>query len=696
MRKVIMISALLMMVLLPVQAEPVSTGGIVISEVLVSVNGEGFEDSTDWNGDGSFGSESDQFIELWNSGTSEIDIGGWWLDDVNESGSQPCRIVNGTIVPADGRVVIFRADSNIALSWYDGDSVIISDDSGNQIDRMDIPANDSFFGQSFIPNASGTSLDKVEPPTPGSATNESVAGNVSGISCETPIDENDISVADIQQGNVAEDSTVALRNVVITSQTMTMNDKGKFHIQDLGGGDYSGILVYVQSGSYEAVIGDTIDLTGIYVEYYELSELKVNAADIVANSTATPVASQISATPADWEVYEGCLVTISETTVNDVVDNFGEVSLSIGVKMDNEYFDHSTEPGDVINVSGIITYSYSAFKINPRSGSDLSGENVTDLGNTVKAIQKGMIPAGTQVDLTGLIVTAETAYGAFFVQDAGGGAYTGILVKVDDGWPNVIIGDEVSIIGTVAEFYGRSQINMTDLSKLAITGSGTPVATTISSQPTTWEPYEGCLVTILGSKANTGEDTYGQAELNYEILMDDVYHDFDINPGQSFTSITGPIDFNYGKFTILPRTQADLIEGTGTDGSTDTNTGDGGGDTNPSGDNGTDNATADGDDSYDPFHRDLSGSEDSGQDPGALLIVMIAIAFLAGLIGGGMYLLNNTGKSENEFSSLEQASLIESETQETSVLTNDEKEIDNDDRSEDDFVPPLPSGPPPK
>ena len=694
MQKAIIISALLLMVLLPVQAEPVSTGGIVISEVLVSVNGEGFEDSTDWNGDGVFGSESDQFVELWNSGTSEIDISGWWLDDVDEGGSQPCRIVNGTTVPADGRVVIFRADSNIALSWYEGDSVIISDDSGTQIDRMDIPANDSFFGESFIPNASGSSLDKVKPPTPGSATTETVNGNVSGISCESQIDASGISIADIQQGNVAEDSTVALRNVVVTSQTSNQ----KFHIQDLGGGDYSGIVVYVQSGSYDAVIGDTIDLTGIYVEYYELSELKVNAADIIANSTATPVASQISTTPADWEVYEGCLVTINDTTVSDTVNNYGEVSLSIGVKMDNDYFDFSTEQGDVINVSGIITYSFEAFKINPRSGADLSGENIADFGNSVKAIQKGMIPAGTEVNLTGLIVTAETAFGAFYVQDAGGGEYSGILVQVDQGWAEVIIGDEVSVIGTVAEDYGRTQIDMTDLTKMSITGSGTPEATTISSKPSNWEPYEGCLVTILGSKADTGEDQYGQAELNYDILMDDVYHDFDINPGQSFTSITGPIDFNYGKFTILPRTQADLVESTGntdtgTDGGTDTTTDDTNTDTENSG---TDNLTNDTDDDYDPFHRDLSGSDDSGQDSGALLLVMVAIAFLAGLIGGGMYLLNNSGKSENEFTSLEQASLIESEEQEAVAADNSEQQTDDDTQSEEEFVPALPSGPPPK
>ena len=691
MRKSIIISALLLMVLIPVQAEPASTGGIVISEVLVSVNGEGYEDSIDWNGDGVYGSESDQFVELWNSGTSAIDIGGWWLDDASGFGSQPCEIAEGTSVPADGRVVIFRADSGIAISWFEGDSVIISDASGSEIDRMEIPANDSFFGESFIPNASGTSLDKVEPPTPGSATGETVTGNVTGISCESQIDASGISIADIQQGNVAVNSTVSLNNVVITSQTS--NDK--FHIQDIGGGDYSGIVVYIMSGPYTAIIGNTIDLTGMYVEFYDLSEIKVNVADIVANSTATPVPSQITSTPPDWEVYEGCLVTITDATVTDTVNNYGEVTLSTGVKMDDEYFDHTTEKDDVINVTGIITYSYSKFIINPRSGADLSGENIVDLGNTVKAIQRGMIPAGTEVNLTGLIVTGETAFGAFYVQDAGGGEYSGILVQVDQGWAEVIVGDEVSVIGTVAEDYGRTQIEMADLTQMSITGSGTPEATTISTKPSNWEPYEGCLVTILGSKANTGEDQYGQAELNYDILMDDVYYDFDINPGQGFTSITGPVDFTYGKYVVLPRTQVDLVKGTvSSDTTDDTNTDDSSTNTNQSVDNTVDNTTND--DESDPFHRDLKSSGESEQDSGALLIVMIAIAFLAGIIGGGMYLLNNSGSSGNEFTSLEQASLIESEEKENSASDVEEKIADDDDNSSEVFVPPIPSGPPPK
>ena len=691
MRKSIIISALLLMVLVPVQAEPASTGGIVISEVLVSVNGEGFEDSTDWNGDGVYGSESDQFVELWNSGTSAIDIGGWWLDDASGFGSQPCEIAEGTSVPADGRVVIFRADSGIAISWFEGDSVIISDASGSEIDRMEIPANDSFFGESFIPNASGTSLDKVKPPTPGSATGETVTGNVTGISCESQIDASGISIADIQQGNIAVNSTVSLNNVVITSQTS--NDK--FHIQDIGGGDYSGIVVYIMSGPYTAIIGNTIDLTGKYVEFYNLSEIKVNVDNIVANSTATPVPSQITSTPPDWEVYEGCLVTITNATVTDNVNNYGEVTLSTGVKMDDEYFDHTTEKDDVINVTGIITYSYSKFIINPRSGADLSGENIVDLGNTVKAIQRGMIPAGTEVNLTGLIVTGETAFGAFYVQDAGGGEYSGIRVQVDQGWAEVVVGDEVSVIGTVAEDYGRTQIEMADLTQMSITGSGTPEATTISTKPSNWEPYEGCLVTILGSKANTGEDQYGQAELNYDILMDDVYYDFDINPGQGFTSITGPVDFSYGKYLVLPRTQVDLVKGTvSSDTTGDTNTDDSSTNTNQSVDNTVDNTTND--DESDPFHRDLKSSGESEQDSGALLIVMIAIAFLAGIIGGGMYLLNNSGSSGNEFTSLEQASLIESEEKENSALDDEENIADDDDNSAEVFVPPIPTGPPPK
>ena len=57
---------MLMMTITPMPASAQGTGNsIVINEILVSVNNANFG-GTDWNGDGSMGSYSDQYVELYN------------------------------------------------------------------------------------------------------------------------------------------------------------------------------------------------------------------------------------------------------------------------------------------------------------------------------------------------------------------------------------------------------------------------------------------------------------------------------------------------------------------------------------------------------------------------------------------------------------------------------------------------------
>ena len=91
----------------------------------------------DWNGDGEYGKYSDQFIEIWNSGTSTVDVSDWILSTT--SGSPPCQLAWNTNISADDRIVVFRADSDLDLSYFDGETVTISDDSGSEIDTMSFP-----------------------------------------------------------------------------------------------------------------------------------------------------------------------------------------------------------------------------------------------------------------------------------------------------------------------------------------------------------------------------------------------------------------------------------------------------------------------------------------------------------------------------------------------------------------------------
>ena len=144
---------------------------IVISELFISPNNlVSNENSTnlygavDWNGDQDYGKYSDQFIEIWNSGDSAEDVSSWILSTT--SGSPPCQLAYNTTLNADARIVVFRADSDLDLSYFDGETVSISDTSSTLVDSMSFPAEDSSYGQSYIEENGVLTKDD---PTPGRA-----------------------------------------------------------------------------------------------------------------------------------------------------------------------------------------------------------------------------------------------------------------------------------------------------------------------------------------------------------------------------------------------------------------------------------------------------------------------------------------------------------------------------------------------
>ena len=143
---------------------------IVVSELFVSPNNlvsnetsQNVYGAVDWNADGEYGKYSDQFIEIWNNGATPVDVSDWQLSV--SSGSPPCQLAWNTTIPADGRISVFSADSGILLSYFDGDTVTISDDTGAAMDSMSYPAKDSWYGQSYVEDSNGE-LQKVTP-TPG-------------------------------------------------------------------------------------------------------------------------------------------------------------------------------------------------------------------------------------------------------------------------------------------------------------------------------------------------------------------------------------------------------------------------------------------------------------------------------------------------------------------------------------------------
>ena len=145
---------------------------VVVAELFISPNNlvsnetnSNIYGAVDWNGDGDYGKFSDQFIEVWNSGDAPQDVSSWLLSTT--SGSPPCQLPYNTTLEADERLVVFRADSDLDLSYFDGETVSISDTNSNVIDSMSFPATDSSYGLSYVSD-DGT-ITKADP-TPGRAT----------------------------------------------------------------------------------------------------------------------------------------------------------------------------------------------------------------------------------------------------------------------------------------------------------------------------------------------------------------------------------------------------------------------------------------------------------------------------------------------------------------------------------------------
>jgi predicted extracellular nuclease len=182
---------------------------------------------------------------------------------------------------------------------------------------------------------------------------------------------------------------------------------------------------------------------------------------------------------------------------------------------------------------------------------------------TVEDVQRGVVSEGDVVTVVDVIATTASndASGGFFVQDFGGGAYSGVYVYYGAEVVSVARGDELTITGEVTEYYELTELSVGAASDVVRTGSGTPAATALSSVPGDWEPYEGVLLTLQGLRITSEADSYGQSDTSFGILLDDMlfyYNDY-YGMGDSFTAVTGPLTYTFDAYKLEPRDIDDFV-----------------------------------------------------------------------------------------------------------------------------------------
>ena len=196
----------------------------------------------------------------------------------------------------------------------------------------------------------------------------------------------------------------------------------------------------------------------------------------------------------------------------------------------------------------------------------------------MQRIQQGLIPPGTEVDLTEVLVSSPLAADGFFVSDGRAGAHAGLWVQLEEGVqpPALMMGTLLNIQGMVAEVaegdldglpttQTRTQLNVTQAEQIEPMEAGdlpNPLELSLGELaiPDIAELYEGVLISIRGvTVTRAGGD--GAIVLNGLLPVDTTFVpaiDEWIVRGAEFESIVGILDFSQGSFRLRPRIDADM------------------------------------------------------------------------------------------------------------------------------------------
>ena len=183
-----------------------------------------------------------------------------------------------------------------------------------------------------------------------------------------------VSIYNIQFNNNTNGASNYEGSQVYTGGIVTaVRDDSSFYLTS-GSGAWSGVYVY--SNDYLLYEGDSVVLDAEVDEYYELTELK-NVANLQVISSGNIFSpSYCNTAAADSEEFEGCYVEVSNAICNNDNAGFGEWIVNDGsgdLIIDDLFYAFTPILNQSYTVSGVVTFSYGAFKLLPRNGSDVAG-----------------------------------------------------------------------------------------------------------------------------------------------------------------------------------------------------------------------------------------------------------------------------------------------------------------------------------
>ncbi|HQW04687.1 MAG: T9SS type A sorting domain-containing protein [Flavobacteriales bacterium] len=248
----------------------------------------------------------------------------------------------------------------------------------------------------------------------------------------------EVSIHDIQYTTDPSGDSPYFEQLVKTVGIVTAKDQFQsngteqnvYYLQDASG-PWNGVYVfdYLDNGNV-VEIGDEVELIAVVDEYFGLTELKsIQSFSVLASGQTLPAALVVETGEVSSEALESVLIQVLDATCTEVPGgaNFGKWKADDGsgfAVVGKEIYTTTPDPelGVMYNVTGVVSYGFEEFNIQPRYAADiemitsigeLAGADVTLFPNpasTVLTLDLGALAGRTEyrlIDATGRVVLAD-------------------------------------------------------------------------------------------------------------------------------------------------------------------------------------------------------------------------------------------------------------------------------------------------
>jgi len=320
---------------------------------------------------------ADEFIELYNSGSIDVDLSNWQLDDIADGGSSPYTIPAGTTIAAGSYLIFNNSVSHISLN-----------DNGDWARLID-PNGDEKSAVNFTSTNRGQSYSKFADSWQWTTTLTLGMPNILSVDIivadqDAPILQTDISGA----RNQPDGETVQVAGIVSVIPGKLSSQY--FYIQD----GSLGIQVYSYSKEFPALsVGDQIRVVGEMATINGERRIKILQLSDIVILEHHPPPEPIKTTISDIaENFEGQYIIVTGIVTKTSGNTFyihgsGEIQVSIrtgtGIKKP------SMHVGDKVQIAGILSQYGDSYRILPISQGDvriITASGLPDTGPGVTLI----------------------------------------------------------------------------------------------------------------------------------------------------------------------------------------------------------------------------------------------------------------------------------------------------------------------